>query len=168
MKLRSSITIDLTGHPLYDKLADAKVRLGNRFHRTIQFPAPYAVYAMQGHGRNINRTSKFYNQADLKRDFDDHYTRPKNFDIPRALHYATRQMLHRMRAWDLDAPGPRPPQRNPHQRRLRRITGRLADTAYIPRAPKIIEPSPNRQPFTKEKRRQVKRAYQRRTSGRIR
>lgn len=167
MKLRSSITVDLDAYPIFDRYAGRKIQVKNRFSREIVFPAPYAVYAMKGHGRDINRSALFYNNNIVEKAFEEYYLREgqQGFRVPQAIGYATRQLLHRMREWDLDAPGPRPPERNPFRNRLRRITGRLADTAYIRRGDHDdIIPSADKQPFTKERRREERRKFKRRRS----
>ena len=114
------------------------------FRAVIEFPAPYAIYAFNSpYGtktaapRQIREKSIIRRSSDIRNDFESHYL--KNFSVPGAVNFATRRHLEAMRSYELNAPGPRPPARNPHHNRLRRVTGRLADTAQIPRQPGRIK-----------------------------
>ena len=148
---------------LYDHLAGEKVRL-EEFTARIEFPAPYAHYAFTSHGRDVLNDAMRKRDGDVRKDFIDHYD--KNLLVPGALNYATRNLLNELRRYELKAPGPRPPAQNIFRHRLRRITGRLADTAYIPRQTTKIEAAEERDRRTQKNRAKIIRRRKRsRTAG---
>ena len=127
--IKSRFVLDYEGK-IFDRVAGGDVNLGDGSIR-IEFPAPYAHYAFSTHERDILRSAYKRNEAQMLADFEQKYL--ENFSVKEALNYAARRMLARMRTYELNAPGPRPPAKNIHLDRLRRITGRLSNTAYIPR-----------------------------------
>ena len=127
--LKTFFKLDYEGK-IFDRVASGDVDLGDASAR-IEFPAPYAHYAFTTHERDILNSAYKRHEAQMLADFELKYL--ENFSVREALHYASRRMLARMRSYELNAPGPRPPAKNPHRDRLRRITGRLSNTAFIPR-----------------------------------
>ena len=141
------LNLNIEGRKFFDKLAGEKVRVTD-FRAIIEFPAPYAVYAFNSPygspksaasgSRQIREKSILRRGSDIRKDFETHYL--KNFSVPGAINFATRNHLKEVRRYELRAPGPRPPRRNPHDDRLRRITGKLADTAHVPRQATKVTP----------------------------
>jgi len=95
----------------------------------ISFPMEYAQFAFEGHGRNIAEESLVRREAAIKSQVVRSLKASKNTRL--AVEAATRTHLSEMRRFELNAPAPAPPAKNPFRNRLRRITGNLADTASI-------------------------------------
>ena len=127
--ISADLLIDYRG-PLYDIVAQGKVDIGD-FRATIEFPAPYAIYAFDAHGRNIRQSIIWRNLPVIRADFEKVYK--ETLSIRQSLIYTRARLLERIQEFDLRAPAPPPPARNPFKDRLRRITGRLSDTARRPR-----------------------------------
>ena len=150
------LNLNLEGRKFFDKLAGEKISL-EEVRATIRFTAPYALYAFNSRystatsrlrgsrsadptiatesaSRQIREKSILRRSAEIRNDFSEYYL--KNFTVTGAAQYASRKHLEAMRRYELRAPGPRPPSRNPYDNRLRRITGQLADTAVVPRVGK--------------------------------
>lgn len=115
---------------IFDKIASGDIDLEEVGAR-VEFPAPYAHYAFTTHGRDIYSSAFRRYEGKIHDDFIAKYL--ETFSVRQAAHYAARQLLASMRRYELNAPGPRPPKKNPHRDRLRRVTGRLSDSATIPR-----------------------------------
>lgn len=126
--INTSLFIDFRGQ-LYDIVAQGKVQVED-FRAEIVFPAPYAIYAFEAHGRNIRDYILSFDDA-IHRNFVQEYRR--TLSVREALIYARAELLDLARKNILRAPAPPPPKKNPFRNRLRRITGRLADTARTPR-----------------------------------
>lgn len=128
--INTSLFIDYRGQ-LYDIIAQGKVDIED-FQATIDFPAPYAIYAFEAHGRNIRRAiTQRYIGVIISPTFRRVYR--ETLSVRKALIETRSELLDAIRRHDLRAPAPPPPARNPFKDRLRRITGRLADTARKPR-----------------------------------
>ena len=95
----------------------------------ISFPAPYAQFAFEGHGRNIGEASLVRRETAIKSQVVRSLKASKNTRL--AVEAATRTHLSGMRRFELNAPVPGPPARNPLKNRLRRDTGNLSDTASM-------------------------------------
>lgn len=95
----------------------------------ISFPASYAQFAFEGHGRNIAESSLNRRENAIKSQVVRSLKVAK--DTRLAVEAATRTHLSEMRRFELNAPVPGPPARNPLRDRLRRITGNLSDTANV-------------------------------------
>ena len=127
--ISTSLFIDYSG-PLYDIVAQGKVDIED-FRVAIEFPAPYAIYAFDAHGRNIRQSIIQRHHAIISSNFRKAYR--QTLSIREALIYVRAELLESIRRYDLRAPAPPPPARNPFKDRLRRITGKLANTARRPR-----------------------------------
>lgn len=95
----------------------------------ISFPMEYAQFAFEGHGRDIAEDSFTRRETAIKRQVARDLEQTQN--TRHAVEAATRTHLSEMRRFELNAPAPGPPARNPFRNRLRRITGNLADTASV-------------------------------------
>lgn len=95
----------------------------------ISFPMEYAQFAFEGHGRNIAEGSLIRRETAIKSQVVRSLKASKNTRL--AVEAATRTHLSEMRRFELNAPVPGLPARNPLRNRLRRITGNLADTASV-------------------------------------
>lgn len=117
---------------LYDIIAQGKVDIDS-FQATIEFPAPYALYAFEAHNRNIRRViAERWYHVSLTPTFREVYR--QTLSVRQALIAARADLLETIRKQVLRAPAaPPPPAKNPFKDRLRRITGRLSDTARTPR-----------------------------------
>ena len=130
--IHTRLDLNLKGRKFFDRLTGEKLYVTD-FPASIEFPAPYAIYAFNSHGRSIRESSLIRRGNDIRQDFIDRYRRNKDFDVELAVQYATRRHLEEMRRYELNAPGPPPPHKNIYADRLRRVTGRLSDTATISR-----------------------------------
>ena len=126
--IRTSLRIDYKGK-IFDVIAKGRVDIED-FFASIEFPAPYAIYAFEAHGRNIRYTATQRNRAQIIANFEKNYD--QHLSVTRALNYARTELLKSIRDYELNAPAPPPPAINPFSDRLRRITGRLSDTATRP------------------------------------
>ena len=159
--IKTKFKIDLQGKA-YDALIKARADIGDR-GSIIEFPAPYAAYAFTSHGRNVFDDSIIRRHAAILSDFRKMYD--DTFSIRRSIIYVARQHLNAMRKFELNAPGLKPPAINPHANRLRRVTGRLSDTATIPRGrdPEALPSSVDRDVgrLTKKTKGKLKRRFRR-------
>ena len=86
----------------------------------------------------------------------------ETLSVRKALIEVRSELLETIRRDDLRAPAPPPPAKNPFKKKLRRITGRLADTARKPRlgATRAIEGTRERiDPTDPSSRQRVLRRY---------
>ena len=99
----------------------------------IAFPAAYAQYhdktASPNQPRDVFAESFRRRHREITRNFEAVYRRSQHLE--RSVEAVTREHLNEMKAFELNAPGAGPPSANPFTNRLRRITGQLADTAFV-------------------------------------
>ena len=86
---------------------------------------------LKSHNRNIRHTATQRNRSQIIANFEKNYD--QHLSVVRALNYARTELIKSIRDYELNAPAPPPPAINPFRDRLRRITGRLSDTATRPR-----------------------------------
>ena len=128
--ISTNLHLDYRGQ-LYDIIAQGKVDIED-FQAVIEFTAPYAIYAFEAHGRNIRRSIvEKYIGVIISPTFRHVYR--DTLSVRKALIEVRSELLETIRRDDLRAPAPPPPAKNPFRNKLRRITGRLADTARKPR-----------------------------------